>query len=104
MKSHLKLLTVTGEKNHVRIDITQTVKDEVTVSGMKDGLMLIRCMHSSMLMYIQDDDTRRLEFDGNNITISITDSKPDLGYWEKIIIDNYNAKREKNVIIKIIGE
>lgn len=104
MKSYTKLLTLNEDKNHVKTDITALIKDEAVKSGITEGIILVRCMHTSMRMYIEDNDMRRLEYDGNSIALSITGGKPDLGYWEKVMIDNYNAKKEKNVIMKIIGE
>jgi secondary thiamine-phosphate synthase enzyme len=41
---------------------------------------------------------------GHQVIIPITNSKPDLGPWERIFYAEFDGQRKKRVIVKIIGE
>jgi len=41
---------------------------------------------------------------GREVTIAITDGKLDLGPWEQIFYGEFDGKRKKRVLIKVIGE
>lgn len=41
---------------------------------------------------------------GRETVVAITDSKLDLGPWEQIFYGEFDGKRKKRVLIKIIGE
>ena len=41
---------------------------------------------------------------GRETTVAITNGKLDLGTWEQIFYGEYDGKRKKRVLIKIIGE
>ncbi|HHW22915.1 MAG TPA: YjbQ family protein [Clostridiaceae bacterium] len=41
---------------------------------------------------------------GREVVVAITDGKLDFGTWEQIFYGEYDGKREKRVLIKIIGE
>ncbi len=41
---------------------------------------------------------------GREVVVAITDGKLDLGTWERIFYGEYDGKRRKRVLVKIIGE
>ncbi len=41
---------------------------------------------------------------GREVVAAITDGKLDFGTWEQIFYGEYDGKREKRVLVKIIGE
>ena len=41
---------------------------------------------------------------GREVVIAITDSKLDLGPWEQIFYGEFDGKRKKRVLVKIIGD
>lgn len=41
---------------------------------------------------------------GREVVVAITNGKLDLGTWERIFYGEYDGKRDKRVLVKIIGE
>ncbi len=41
---------------------------------------------------------------GREVTVAITDSKLDFGPWEQIFYGEFDGKRKKRILVKIIGE
>lgn len=41
---------------------------------------------------------------GREVVVAVTDSKLDLGPWEQIFYGEFDGKRKKRVLVKIIGE
>lgn len=41
---------------------------------------------------------------GREVVVAITDGKLDLGTWERIFYGEFDGKRRKRVLVKIIGE
>ena len=41
---------------------------------------------------------------GREVTVAISDGKLDLGPWEQIFYAEFDGRRQKRVLIKIIGE
>jgi len=41
---------------------------------------------------------------GREVIIAVTDSKLDLGPWEQIFYGEFDGRRKKRVLVKIIGE
>ncbi|NLE25765.1 MAG: YjbQ family protein [Clostridiaceae bacterium] len=41
---------------------------------------------------------------GREVVVAITDGKLDFGTWEQIFYGEYDGKRNKRILIKIIGE
>ncbi len=56
MKSYTKYLTFKTEKRRELIRITDTVKEAVKESGVKEGLCLVSAMHLTAAVIIQDDE------------------------------------------------
>ncbi len=56
MKAYTEYLTFNTEKRRELIRITDTVKEAVRKSGVKEGLCLISAMHLTAAIIIQDDE------------------------------------------------
>ena len=41
---------------------------------------------------------------GREVVVAVTDGKLDLGTWERIFYGEFDGRRKKRVLIKIIGE
>ncbi|MFY9422846.1 MAG: secondary thiamine-phosphate synthase enzyme YjbQ [Bacilli bacterium] len=41
---------------------------------------------------------------GREVVVAVTDGKLDLGTWERIFYGEFDGKRDKRVLVKIIGE
>jgi len=41
---------------------------------------------------------------GREVVVAVTDGKLDFGPWEQIFYGEYDGKRKKRVLVKIIGE
>jgi len=41
---------------------------------------------------------------GREVVVAVTDGKLDLGTWERIFYGEFDGKRRKRVLVKIIGE
>ena len=50
------------------------------------------------------DAHMKREILGRSVTIAITEGKLDLGPWEQVFYGEFDGKRPKRVLIKIIGE
>lgn len=56
MKAYTKYLTFRTEKRRELIRITDTVKEAVEESGIKEGLCLVSAMHLTAAVIVQDDE------------------------------------------------
>ncbi|SMO46490.1 secondary thiamine-phosphate synthase enzyme [Balnearium lithotrophicum] len=56
MKSYTEYLTFNTKKRRDLIRITDTVKEAVKKSGVKEGLCLVSAMHLTAAVIIQDDE------------------------------------------------
>lgn len=44
------------------------------------------------------------EIMGRSVTVAVTDGRLDLGTWERIFYGEFDGRRRKRVLVKIIGE
>ena len=50
------------------------------------------------------DAHMKRQFMGREVVIAVTDGKLDFGPWEQIFYGEFDGKRKKRVLVKIIGE
>jgi secondary thiamine-phosphate synthase enzyme len=121
------------------VHITNKVQDEVSASGVREGLCLVNAMHITASVFINDnegglhDDYKRWleelaphepisrykhnrtgedngdahhkrQIMGREVVIAITNGRLDLGPWEAIFYGEFDGRRSKRVLVKIIGE
>jgi len=140
MKSHTTHLTFETPNRMDFVNITAQVADEVSKSGVKEGLCLVNAMHITASVFINDDEPglhedykRWLEqlapFDagteryhhnrtgedngdahhkrqvmGREVVVAVTGGKLDFGPWEQIFYGEFDGRRAKRVLVKVIGE
>jgi len=56
VKSYTRYLTFRTEKRRDLIRITDTVREAVAESGIKEGLCLVSAMHLTAAVIVQDDE------------------------------------------------
>ncbi len=137
MRSYTKYLTFNTKNRRELVRITDTVKEAVKESGIKEGLCLVSSMHLTSAVIVQDDEEglhediwewlerlapfredykhhRTGEDNGDahlknllthlQVVLPVTNGKLDLGPWQEIFYAEFDGKRPKRVVIKIIGE
>jgi len=123
MKSHTEYLTLNVPQRMDFVNITRHVEEAVKKSGVREGLVLVNAMHITASVFINDDEPglhedykRWLEelapFDahhkrqimGREVVVAITAGKLDFGPWEQIFYGEFDGRRPKRVLIKVIGE
>ncbi|MFW9890403.1 MAG: secondary thiamine-phosphate synthase enzyme YjbQ [Candidatus Thorarchaeota archaeon] len=139
MKSHTKYLTFNVPARMDFVHITRQVQEEVSASGVKEGLCLVNAMHITASVFINDnesglhDDYKRWleelaphdpisrykhnrtgedngdahhkrQIMGREVVVAVTNGKLDLGPWETIFYGEFDGRRNKRVLVKIIGE
>lgn len=121
------------------VNITSTVEDLVSKSGVKEGICLVNAMHISASVFINDaeegllhdyevwleklaphapvsqyqhnrtgednaDAHLKRQVMGREVVIAVTKGKLDFGPWEQIFYGEFDGRRKKRVLVKIIGE
>jgi secondary thiamine-phosphate synthase enzyme len=140
MKSHTTYLTFNVPERMGFVNITEQIEEEVSRSGVEEGLCLVNAMHITASVFINDDEPglhedykRWLEglapFDpsperyqhnrtgedngdahhkrqimGREVVVAITRGKLDFGPWEQIFYGEFDGRRNKRVLVKVIGE
>jgi secondary thiamine-phosphate synthase enzyme len=139
MKSHTNYLTFNVPARMDFVHITNKVQNEVSASGVREGLCLVNAMHITASVFINDnepglhDDYKRWleeiaphepisrykhnrtgedngdahhkrQIMGREVVIAITNGRLDLGPWEAIFYGEFDGRRSKRVLVKIIGD
>ena len=138
MKSYRKELHFNIPSRRGLVNITQEVRNAITDSKVKEGLVLVNAMNITASVFINDDEhglhndyEKWLEklapekpysqyqhngFEdnadahlkrtimGRETVVAITNGDLDFGTWEQIFYFEFDGKRDKRVLIKIIGE
>lgn len=138
MKSHRKELWFETRTRRAYINITPQVEQELRISGIREGMVLVNAMHITASVFINDDESglhgdfeRWLEklapekpyeqyahngyednadahlkrqVMGREVVVAVTEGRLDLGPWEQIFYGEFDGKRRKRVLVKIIGE
>ena len=127
----------TGRRREL-INITPTVRECLSASGIQEGLILCNAMHITASVFVNDDEAglhhdfevwleelapekphsryRHNGYEdnadahlkrtimGREVVVAVTGGKLDLGPWEQIFYGEFDGKRRKRVLVKIIGE
>jgi secondary thiamine-phosphate synthase enzyme len=139
MTTHTHYLWFDTKHRQEIIDITEQVSDQVAVSGVTEGLVLVSAMHISASVFVNDHESglwhdilRWLEetiapWDparyrhnetgednaaahlrsltiGHEVIVPITAGKLDLGPWQRVFYGEWDGRRRKRVVIKVLGE
>ena len=138
MKSYRKELYFNIPRRRGLVNITDKVREALSDSGIKEGLVLVNAMHITASVFINDDESGlHQDFEewleglapekpysryqhngfedngdahlkrtimGREVVVAVTGGRLDFGPWEQIFYYELDGKREKRVLIKIIGE
>ena len=139
MKSHTKYLTFNVPARMDFVHITHQIQQEVSASGVLEGLCLVNAMHITASVFINDNESglhedykrwledlaphepisrykhnrtgedngdahHKRQIMGREVVIAITNGRLDLGPWEAIFYGEFDGRRNKRVLVKIIGE
>jgi len=141
MKSLTEYLYFNTDDRIEFINITGTIDELITKSGVKEGLVLVNPMHITAAVYVNDaepgiihdyqemlkrlvpmhppdgEDYRHNRTGEDNayahmwrqlmahqVVMAITGGRLDLGTWEQIYYAEFDGRRRKRVLVKIIGE
>jgi secondary thiamine-phosphate synthase enzyme len=121
------------------VNITDTVEELVSKSGVQEGLVLVNAMHITASVFINDAESGLLQdyedwleqlapheptsqyrhnntgednadahlkrqVMGREVVVAITKGKLDFGPWEQIFYGEWDGRRRKRALVKIIGE
>jgi secondary thiamine-phosphate synthase enzyme len=124
-------------KQREYINITESVRDVLRRSGVRDGMVLVSAMHITAGVYVNDAETGLIQdidewlekvapFDGHyrhhrtgetngdahlksllvhhEVIVPVTAGDLDFGPWQQIYYAEFDGRRRKRVIIKVMGE
>ena len=139
MKSYRKELWFNAPSRMHFTNITSDIRECLTESGIKEGLVLINAMHITASVFINDDESGlhhdykewleaiaphepvgsyrhndtgednadahiKRQIMGREVVVAVTAGKLDFGPWEQIFYGEFDGRRKKRVLVKIIGE
>ena len=138
MRSHRKYLWFNTSGRVEFINFTPDVEEELSKSGIQEGLCLVNAMHITASVFINDDEPglhsdyrkwleelaphdpsryrhnltgedngdahHKRQIMGREVVVAVTEGKLDMGPWEQIFYGEFDGRRRKRVLVKIIGE
>jgi secondary thiamine-phosphate synthase enzyme len=139
VKSYRKELWFEIKSRRGFVNITGQVRECLSESGIKEGLVLVNAMHITASVFINDDESGlhrdyekwleqlaphepvsqyshnltgednadahlKRQVMGREVVVAVTDGKLDFGPWEQIFYGEFDGRRAKRVLIKVIGE
>jgi len=120
-------------------NITADIRECLSESGIKEGLVLVNAMHITASVFINDDESGlhhdykewleaiaphepvgsyrhndtgednadahiKRQIMGREVVVAVTAGKLDFGPWEQIFYGEFDGRRKKRVLVKVIGE
>src|SRR3990172_3237549 len=112
MNSLTDYLTFNTKTRRAFVNITPQIEKLIKKSNIIDGLCLVNAMHITASVFINDNKTGEDNADahlkrqlmGREVVVAITNGKLDFGPWEQIFYGEFDGRRQKRVLVKIIGE
>lgn len=139
MKSYRQELWFNVPQRMDFVNITNSVRECLRESGIKEGIVLVNAMHITASVFINDNESGlhsdykqwleklaphapvsnyrhndtgednadahlKRQVMGREVVIAVTDGKLDFGPWEAIFYGEFDGRRNKRVLVKIIGE
>ena len=139
MKSYRKELWFNTPARMHFTNITLDIRKCLDESGIKEGLVLVKAMHITASVFINDDESGlhhdykewleaiaphepissyrhndtgednadahiKRQIMGREVVVAVTTGKLDFGPWEQIFYGEFDGRRKKRVLVKIIGE
>jgi secondary thiamine-phosphate synthase enzyme len=139
MKSYRKELWFEVPARRGFLNITPQVRQCLTESAVREGLVLVNAMHITASVFINDDEPglhqdyekwleqlaphepvskyrhnltgednadahMKRQVMGREVVVAITGGNLDFGPWEQIFYGEFDGRRKKRVLVKIIGD
>ena len=139
MRVHTSYRTFNTARRQEIIDITDDVFEQVRLSGVREGMVLVSAMHISASVFVNDHESglwqdilkwleeRIAPWDpahyrhnetgednaaahlrsltvGHEVIVPITEGMLDFGPWQRVFYGEWDGRRRKRVIIKVMGE
>jgi len=98
MKSRTEYLTLNIPERMEFVNITGEVARVVRESGVQEGLCLVNAMHITASVFINDDESGLHE----DYKRWLEELAPFT--WERIFYGEFDGRRKKRILIKVIGE
>ena len=97
MKSHRKELWFNTTSRRQLLNITTEVQQEIDISGIKDGFVLVNAMHITASVFINDDESG-LHQDYENWLEKLAPEKPYSQYNHNSYEDNADAHLKRTIM------
>lgn len=97
MKSHRKELWFDTTSRRQYINITRDVQNEIDISGIKEGMVLVNAMHISASVFINDDESG-LHQDFEVWLEKLAPEKPHSQYKHNGYEDNADAHLKRQIM------
>ncbi len=97
MKSHRKELWFNTTSRRQLLNITTEIQQEIDISGIKDGIVLINAMHITASVFINDDESG-LHQDYENWLEKLAPEKPYSQYNHNSYEDNADAHLKRTIM------
>jgi secondary thiamine-phosphate synthase enzyme len=72
--------------------------------GSKSSLPMNRCRNTGTTWEKIIDAHMKRQIMGREVVVALTSGKLDFGPWEQIFYGEFDGRRKKRVLVKIIGE
>src|ERR1022692_999744 len=95
MRFHTEHLTFNTKQHRQYINITPQVEAALVKSKIREGMILVSAMHITAGVWVNDAE------DG---LLADIDGKLDFGPWQQVYYAEFDGRRPKRVIIKVMGE
>jgi len=124
MKSYRKELWFEVPNRRGFINITPQVNECLRESKIQEGFVLCNAMHITASVFINDDEAglhhdyevwleklaphepvshMKRQIMGREVVVAVTKGRLDFGTWEQIFYGEFDGRRRKRVLVKIIG-
>jgi thiamine phosphate synthase YjbQ (UPF0047 family) len=124
VKSHTRYLEFKLPQRMGFVNITRQVEAEVAASGVREGLCLVNGLLEDYRRWLEElapfdasperyhhnrtgednaDAHHKRQIMGREVVVAITDGRLDFGPWEQIFYGEFDGKRTKRVLVKVIG-
>ena len=106
MKSHTDYMTFNTEGRREFVRITENVQAAVDASGVSEGMVLVSAMHITAAVWVNDDEPGLQEdmLVHHQVVLPITDGRLDLGPWQAVFYCEFDGRRSKRLVIKVMGD
>jgi thiamine phosphate synthase YjbQ (UPF0047 family) len=120
MKCYRKELWFNIPTRRAFVNVTPQVEQCLRDSGITEGLALINAMHITASVFINDDESGlhqdyddwldngdahlKRQIMGREVVVAVTNGRLDFGPWEQIFYGEFDGRRRKRALVKIIGE